>query len=146
MARGETSKPIKESFPAVAWTANRQELTWALIGEVEKTENHKPPDGQPNAPIDNPDANIDPVLLAISIPAHVHLPSEHVPAADPDKENLSPVPDDIPLTPLQTLLRQAPNPSTFGSAKLDAAIAKASTLIKHVPSKQSLEETFLTMQ
>jgi hypothetical protein len=42
--------------------------------------------------------------------------------------------------------KQGPKPSTFGSIKLDVAVAKATSAIQRVPKKRSIEDTFLAVQ
>ncbi|KAG6904569.1 hypothetical protein DXG01_009009 [Tephrocybe rancida] len=90
-----------------------------------KTVHYQAPEGydEPSQPTfkpdTDPDTNIDPFL-----------------PATPDKENIAPI-----QTPAQ-----GPKPLTFGSAMLDAAIAKASSSIKKMPQKRSIEDTFLVMQ
>jgi hypothetical protein len=43
-------------------------------------------------------------------------------------------------------LKRGPKPSTFGSAQLDTAIAKANSMIARVPKKRTIEESFLMVQ
>ncbi|KAG6835665.1 hypothetical protein H0H93_015973 [Arthromyces matolae] len=98
------------------------------------------------------DANIDPILLALSssepanpAPAPASLsPATPTPITqrkstsleDIDKENVSP---SISL-PVATPAR-GPKSSMF-----DAAVAKANTSIKRIPQKPSIEATFVSMQ
>jgi hypothetical protein len=57
------------------------------------------------------------------------------------QENVPPV-----STPPLSTPTQGPKASTFGSAKLDVAVAKATSAIQRVPKKRSIEDTFLAVQ
>ena len=50
-----------------------------------------------------------------------------------------------PIRPSTTPAR-GPKQSTFGSERLDAAVAKANTTISRVPKKRTLEDSFLSVQ
>jgi hypothetical protein len=99
-----------------------------------------------------PDSVIDPALLTISNTSQIPpAPVLHAPAEG--QENSNPQPASTPARPssstvVQPLMtqtpKQGPKPSTFGSTKLDTAIAKAN--IKPVSKKRSWEDAFASMQ
>jgi hypothetical protein len=55
------------------------------------------------------------------------------------QENMLPI-------PRSTTPARGPKQSTFGSERLDAAVAKANTTISRIPKKQTLEDSFLSVQ
>lgn len=135
----------------------------------QKIVHYQPPDGHETGPQpDMVDMHIDPALRNTGLEFNsIQLPpSQGVHGDNPDKENMPPpLPSSAPLSsvpppsstpqssstpqpssaPPQTPAR-GPKASTFGPAQLDAAIAKASSSIKPVRQKRSIEETFVDMQ
>ncbi|KAG6818436.1 hypothetical protein H0H93_004995 [Arthromyces matolae] len=109
------------------------------------------------------DAHIDPCLRNLDLNLKpLHIPSEleniiSLPLGTPT--TLSPPTSEFstpvggpgvpmavaPPTPVPHTPARGPKGSTFESTMLDAAVAKASSTIKRVPQKRSIEETFVTM-